>query len=135
MSVSTKLSGQKLLDYIIENKAAIVDESTQNIVEWNIKQEMEEQVGPGPKLLSFNLCWDDNWQAVGVDEMQVINTHDDFAQSPEQTFWVEEDGTLVDGEAALAELRAAVGDCLEEFIEALRDQIAAKNSMRPSPFQ
>lgn len=125
MSVSTKLSGQKLLDYIIENKTAIVAESSQNIVQCDIKNEMEQQVSPGPKLLSFNLGWDDDWQCVGVEEMQVINTHDDFAQSPEQSLWVEEDGTLTDGEAALASFRAAIADYLDEFTESLRDQIAA----------
>ncbi len=124
MSVSTKLSGQSLLDYIAENKAAIVDESAQNLIQWELKQHMGEQVSPGSKLLGFNLCWDNRWQCVGVDEIQVINTHDDFAQSPEQSYWVEEDGTLTDGATAIAELHAAIADCLDEFTESLRDEIS-----------
>ncbi len=66
----------------------------------------------------------DGRQAVGVDEIQVINTHDDFAQSPEQSYWVEEDGTLADGATAIAELHAAIADCLDEFTESLRDEIS-----------
>ena len=60
---------------------------------------------------------------MGIEDDQFINTDDDFAQAPDLRFWVQEDGKLSGGADALAKLRQAISQFLDDFIYTLREEL------------
>ena len=122
MSASTNLSGNALLEFLVANKAVVMETSEENIL-FDIKEIMQQQIIPGDRLLGFQLAWDVHWNCVGIEGDRFINTDDDFAQAQETTFRVTPDGTLSGGADDLAELRQAISQFLDDFIDTLREEI------------
>ena len=122
MSVSTNLSGNALLELLVANKATVMETSEENIL-FDIKEIMQQQIIPGERLLGFELAWDVHWNCLGIEDDQFINTDNDFAQAPELRFWVQEDGKLSGGTDALAKLRQAISQFLDDFIYTLREEL------------
>ena len=122
MSVSTNLSGNALLEFLVANKAAVMETSEENIL-FAIHEIMEQQIIPSERLLGFEMAWDVHWNCLAIEEDQFINTDDDFAQAPELRFWVQEDGTLSGGTDTLAKLRQAISQFLDDFIYTLREEL------------
>ncbi len=122
MAVSKDLSGEALLEFIVANRATILETSEENIL-FDIQEVMQQQIIPGDRLLGLELAWDVYWGCVGIDSQRFINTDDEFAQAPETTFRVNADGTLSGGPDDLAELRRAIREYLEDFIGTLREEI------------
>ena len=69
------------------------------------------------------MAWDVHWNCVRIEDDQFINTDDDFAQAPETTFRVTPEGTLSGGADALAKLRQAISQFLDDFIYTLREEL------------
>ncbi|MGC9261549.1 MAG: hypothetical protein ACP5I8_15915 [Phycisphaerae bacterium] len=122
MSASTNLSGKELLEFLLANKAAVMETSEENIL-FDIKEIMQQQIIPGERLLGFELAWDVHWNCVRIEDDQFINTDDDFAQAPETTFRVNSDGRLSGGTDDLAELRQAISQFLDDLTDTLREEL------------
>ncbi len=122
MSVSTNLSGNALLEFLVANKAAVMETSEENIP-FAIHEIMQQQIIPSERLLGFEIAWDVHWNCVGIEDDQFINTDDDLAQAPENTFRVTPDGTLSGGTDALAKLRQAIRPLLDDIIFTHREEI------------
>jgi len=122
MSVSTNLSGNALLEFLVANRATVLETSEENIL-FDIHEIMEQQIIPGDRLLGFQLAWDVHWNCAGIEGDRFINTDDDFAQAPETTFRVTPDGTLSGGADDLAKLRQAISQSLDDFIDTLREEL------------
>ena len=122
MSVSINLSGNALLEFLVANKAAVMETSEENIL-FAIHEIMQQQIIPSERLLGFEMAWDVHWNCLGIEDDQFIDTDDDFAQAPETTFRVTPDGTLSGGADDLAELRQAISQFLDDFIYTLREEL------------
>ena len=122
MTVSTNLSGSTLLEFLVANRAAVMETSEENIL-FAIHEIMEQQFISSERLLGFELAWDVHWNCLGMDDDRFVDTDDDFAQAPDLRFWVQEDGKLSGGADALAKLRQAISEFLDDFIYTLREEI------------
>ena len=83
----------------------------------------EQQIIPGERLLGFEMARDVHWNCLGIEDDQFINTDNDFAQAPDLRFWVQEDGKLSGGTDALAKLRQAISQFLDDVIYTLREEL------------
>ena len=122
MSVSINLSGNALLEFLVANKAAVMETSEENIL-FAIHEIMQQQIIPSERLLGFEMAWDVHWNCLGIEDDQFIDTDDDFAQAPENTFRVTPEGTFSGSTDALAKLRQAISQFLEDFIYTLREEL------------
>ena len=122
MSASTELSEKALLEFLVANKATVLETSEENIL-FDIQEVMKQQIIAGDRLLGIDLAWDAHWDCVGMDDSRFINTDDEFSHAPETTFRVNADGRLSGGPDDLAELRRTISQCLEDFIDTLRERV------------
>ena len=77
----------------------------------------------GEKLLGFELGWDTWYDCIQMEDAKFIHTDDEFAQAPDHTFWMQEDGKLSEGERTLAELRQAINQSFDDRIATMREEL------------
>jgi|GEM_PF-2719034 len=114
-----KLATNHLRSALVEKSDWTPETSEENIL-FDIKEIMRQQIIPSERLLGFEMAWDVHWNCLGIEDDQFINTDDDAAQSPEMTFRVREDEPLSGGTDALAKLRQAISQFLDDFIDTRR---------------
>lgn len=121
MLESKTRTGKAQLEFLLANKAKVLEESEEGIL-GEIESLMGEQLVAGEKLLRFELGWNSWFDCILTDEARFIHTDDEFAQAPDLTFWVQADGKLSGGEKAGAELRQAISQTFDDYADTLRDQ-------------
>ena len=122
MSERSTRIGAAQLNFLLANKAAVLKDSEEGILD-EIESLMREQLVAGEKLLGFELGWSTWYDCIAMEDERFIHTDNDFAQSPEHTFWVQEDGTLSSGERTLPELRQAISQAFDDHIDTLREEL------------
>ena len=122
MSERSTRTGAAQLNFLLANRAKVLEESEEGILD-QIERLMREQLVGGEKLLGFELGWSTWYDCILMDDARFIHTDDEFAQAPDLTFWVQEDGKLSGGEKTLAELRQAISQAFDDHIATTREEL------------
>jgi hypothetical protein len=120
-------SSKERLDYILKNRAELIQSAQENILD-KIKDLAYEEEIHGPKGLALSIGWEDAYMEFDISEHRFlkrneINRHEDFyvVVGPE--------GELIGGAQALEELRKEIQTAIDDVIADLREEISnsAKN--------
>jgi hypothetical protein len=115
-------NGVAQVEFLLANRAKVLAESEESVL-YQIEELMREQLVAGEKLLGFELGWDAHYRCILAEDAAFIHTDDEFAQSPELTFWVQADGKLSGGESILAELRRAIIQAFDDHLATMREEL------------
>jgi hypothetical protein len=113
------LSGNKLLTYLQENHNEIQQEA-EELVLMALKDLAEEEEIAAPRCAAITLEWRSEIDGLDVDSVRVLRKHE-CCMMHEFEVVVGPGGGLLNGQAALAELRAYIDEKIDELRDSLTD--------------